>query len=170
MSKNDEYISVAEFAELAGVSVQAIYKRLNQDLNQYSTKFKGKTWLNIKGLELFDSTKFKPNFKLFKPNFKPVESEFNEEVIEILRQMIDNLEKQLEIKDQLITEQQKEIHKLHSLLENAQRAESETRQLLLIEKKQNLQLVEDEKNKENGEVAEKEKATEKKSLFSRIFN
>ncbi len=51
---NDEYISVADFAQKANVSRQAIYKRLDGDLSTYCKVDNGKKLINIKALSLFE--------------------------------------------------------------------------------------------------------------------
>lgn len=48
-----EYISIKEFAELAGVSQQAIYKQLNNKLKSYLKVVDGKKTLDKSALELF---------------------------------------------------------------------------------------------------------------------
>lgn len=48
-----EYISIKEFAELAGVSQQAIYKQLNNKLKTYLKIVDGKKTLEKSALELF---------------------------------------------------------------------------------------------------------------------
>ena len=51
---NNEYISVADFAQKANVSRQAIYKRLDGDLSTYCKVVNGKKLINIKALSLFE--------------------------------------------------------------------------------------------------------------------
>lgn len=58
-----EYISIAEFAEKAGVSRQTIYNRLNSDLSSFCKIVNGKKVLNTEGLSLFsvkNSSDFTP--------------------------------------------------------------------------------------------------------------
>lgn len=50
----DRYLSIKDFANAAGVSVQSVYKRLNQvdnSLNQYLNQIDGKKMLNIQALQ-----------------------------------------------------------------------------------------------------------------------
>ena len=49
----DEFISVKEFARLAKVSTQAIYQRLDKDLQEFASTINGKKMLNREGLKLF---------------------------------------------------------------------------------------------------------------------
>lgn len=48
-----DYISIKDFASKVGVSPQAIYQRLDKDLQGYVKVIKGKKTLDIKALELF---------------------------------------------------------------------------------------------------------------------
>lgn len=47
----NEYISVKEFAEKAGISVQAVYKGLNNRLNQYVKTVDNQKMLDIRALQ-----------------------------------------------------------------------------------------------------------------------
>ena len=47
MNKDQEYISIADFAERAGVSKQAVYQRLNKSLKAYVKDVDGKKSINI---------------------------------------------------------------------------------------------------------------------------
>ena len=62
MNPDKEYISIAEFAEQAGVSKQAVYQRLNKSLKAYVKVVDGKKSIDIRALE--DLNKF------FKAKFK----------------------------------------------------------------------------------------------------
>lgn len=60
--KNDEYITVKEFADRAGVSVQSVYQRLNTTLKNYSRLENGLKTINIKALEELYSIKVEQVF------------------------------------------------------------------------------------------------------------
>ena len=51
--KNNEYLSVKQFSERAGVSSQAVYKQLNNKLKKFKKVENGKTYVNIRGLSCF---------------------------------------------------------------------------------------------------------------------
>ena len=57
-----EFLTIKEFAEVAGVSSQSVYKRLNSTLKPYLSIKNGKKYLNIKALELYSDTDDKDNF------------------------------------------------------------------------------------------------------------
>ena len=79
----DEYISIAEFAQRAGVSRQAIYSRLNRDLSRFCKLDNSKKVLSIKGLSLFDVKPDKQDLSPFDVLSK--ELEFKNKEIEWLR-------------------------------------------------------------------------------------
>lgn len=65
--KNDEYITVKEFANRAGVSVQSVYQRLNTTLKDYSRLENGLKTISIKALEELYSIKVE---QVFNQDFK----------------------------------------------------------------------------------------------------
>lgn len=94
---NDEYISIAEFAKRAGVSRQAIYKRLDGDLSTFIYNDNGKKTLSIRALSFFvnenDNTVYSSELcaTLKKSNeFLLKELDFKNSEIEVLRN--ENLE------------------------------------------------------------------------------
>lgn len=97
----DEYITVSEFAELAGVSVQAVYKR-------YSTEFKvinGKKMLKKSALAEFGLNQ----------NLNQVESGLKAD--EALLRTVSMLEKELEVKN-------RQIESLTNLLDQQQKLQA----------------------------------------------
>lgn len=129
MIEKDEYLTVKEFADRAGISVQAVYQRLNKDLKPFLKTFKGKKTLNIKGLGVFIDNK----------NFKAVEQDFKEDFKVTLK----SLNKQLDVKDQQIKELNDRLDHALKLNENNQvllKVEQEKRLLIEIE-------LEDKENK-----------------------
>lgn len=91
----EEYITISEFAHRAGVSVQAIYKRLNGGLKPFLKDDGGEKRLSTKGLELYRETEDSTQDST-------VESPLNAEIIRVLKKTIDNLENQMQIKDRHI--------------------------------------------------------------------
>lgn len=82
-------------------------------------------------------------------------SDFQREIVEILRDTIDNLERELQEKNRQLQVKDEQIEKLNQSIENFHAAESEMRQLLLLEKKERLHL--DEREPERSEPQEKKK-------------
>lgn len=85
-----ELLTVKEVAEILGVSVQAIYNRLETDLKPYLKIVNGKKRLNKTVLQYItpkqNSSDFKEDVKIFK------------EVLNILEKQNEQLSKELEIK------------------------------------------------------------------------
>ena len=105
-----EYLSIKEFAELAGVSQQAIYKQLNNKLKKYLKEVDGKKTLEKSALELFKKQE-------------------NSSTVE--QQLINMLQTELNQKNE-------QIATLQKLLDQEQQLHAMTRQelKLLEEKKQ----------------------------------
>lgn len=53
MMKKEDYLSIAEFAKRAGVTRQAVYKKLSTELTEYVKEVDGRKVINIKALELY---------------------------------------------------------------------------------------------------------------------
>lgn len=103
-----EYLSIKEFAELVGVSQQAIYKQLNNKLKPYLKVVDNKKMLNKSAVELFK-----------KPD--------NSSTVE--QQLINMLQTELNQKNE-------QIATLQKLLDQEQQLHAMTRQeLLLLEEK-----------------------------------
>lgn len=117
MSQKEEYISIAEFAERAGCSKQAVYQRLNKSLKKYVKVEKGKKCINIKALEDLYSKEVE---QVFQGKSKGLEQGFNKE-IQALNDVIQTLNEQLAVKDQ-------QIAALHNLLDQQQHLAAMDRQ------------------------------------------
>lgn len=90
MGKND-LLTVKEVAEIAGVSVQAVYNRLEKDFKPYLKIENGKKRLDRAVLQLFNSA---DNSTDFKSDFKPV--------LNLLEKQNEQLQRELEVKNKQI--------------------------------------------------------------------
>lgn len=145
MIEKEEYLTVKEFADRAGISVQAVYQRLNKDLKPFLKLFKGKKTLNSKGLELFSTTEtFKAVEQDFKANFKST---------------LKSLNSQLDAKD-------KQINDLNERLGQALKL-NENQQILLRNEQEKSVLL--QHLVEEVEVEIKMIKGKNKSFFQRIF-
>lgn len=140
----DEYMSVAEFADRAGCSKQAVYQQLNKKLKPYVKVIDGKKTINSKALREVYGKEIQPESQSV---VKEVDQELNKELI-------------AELRDQLAKKDQ-EIEKLLRMLEREQAqvaiAQSQIQQL------QELQ------DKQHQDTAEKKEEPEKKSWIRRLF-
>ena len=121
----DEWISVKEFSERAGISVQAVYKQLNKKLKPYLTVMNCTKMLNIKALEeVYEKTEDEP--------IKPKVDE------RLLNQLLNQLE-----------EKDRQINELHRLLANTQMQLSESLHTVqMLEDKQKAEQQEEQKEQE----------------------
>lgn len=117
MNQEEEYISIAEFAERAGCSKQAVYQRLNKSLKKYVKVEKGKKCINIKALEDLYSKEVE---QVFQGKSQGVEQGLNND-IQALNDVIQTLNEQLAVKDQ-------QIAALHNLLDQQQHLAAMDRQ------------------------------------------
>lgn len=150
--EQNEYLTIKDFAEIAGVSKQAVYQRLTGTLKPYVSIRNGVKYVNIKALELYKEDDTVKNLK--KNN--QVQSDNSQ-----VDSMIELLKNELEAKN-------RQIDKLHKLLEqsNANLAQVQYR-LQLIEESRN-QESEDKEPEEVAVVAEKE-PEQKKSWWRKWF-
>lgn len=117
-----EYLTVAEYAEIKGISKQTVYNQLKKDLKDYLIVVEGKKCIKTEVFNLFQSNlnqKFEKDFQDFQPKFETVESilkaqiEDKDRLIERLLEQADTLQAQ----NANLTEQ---IGKLTELLNNSQ--------------------------------------------------
>lgn len=122
--KKDEYISIAEFAERAGVSKAYIYKAIKDRLQPYYKEVDSQKRLNIKALEFFNST----NVSTISTN-NSTDKDTLKELIAILQEQQAALRSELDIKNE-------QIRALNS---------SNSQQLQLIDQQQKLQAISETK-------------------------
>ena len=123
-----EYISISEFAKRAGVSQQAVYKRLDKDLKPWLIIKENKKALNIKALDIF----------LGKTDSTEVEKvELLKRTIEVLEKQNETLTKELDIKNGQIESLNKSLDELNQRFHESNLLIGSYRQQeLLAEKKE----------------------------------
>lgn len=117
----EQYMSIAEFAEITGTTRQAVYQRLNKSLQKYVKVVDNKKMLNTKALEdLYNINldkdckgKCKEVDKGCKEDCKGVDSQ--------TQQLIDMLQTELEIKNNQIKELNTRLSEAHNLLDQEQK-------------------------------------------------
>lgn len=109
-----EFLTVKEFAEKAGVSVQSVYQRLNKSLKPYFKVIKGVKYIENKALTEVYGLKveqgFKGDFKENVKGFKGSEenkSDTSEQVIDLLREELKKKDEQIAKLMQLVDQEQK---------------------------------------------------------------
>lgn len=138
-----EFLTIKEFAEVAGVSSQSVYKRLTSTLKPYLSIKNGKKYLNIKALELYSDTDDKDNFL-----------NENNQLATNNNQLIQLLKDELEAKN-------KQIEKLQSLLEQSQ--------VNLSQAQYRLQMIEEKQMQEQSEADQTEQEPVKKTWWQKLF-
>ncbi len=112
---NKDYLTVKEVAEMLGVSVQAVYNRLEKDFKPYLKEFKGRKCLDIKVLEVIE----KPNHSSeIENNFKPILN-LLESQNEQNKQQIAILQNELAIKNKQIEDLNLRLAEAHRMTEQA---------------------------------------------------
>lgn len=143
MMEQKEWYTIKEFAEVAGVSPQSVYKRLNSTLKPYLSIKNGRKYLNIKALELYSDTDDKDNFLNKNNQF----ATNNNQLIQLLKD-------ELEAKN-------KQIEKLQSLLEQSQ--------VNLSQVQYRLQMIEEKQMQEQSEADQTEQEPVKKTWWQKLF-
>ena len=170
--KNNEYLSVKQFSERAGVSSQAVYKQLNNKLKKFKKVENGKTYVNIRGLNCFAATN-STNV------VQPVE-QLSTNVEQQVEMMIELLKEQLKAKDEQIRALNEQLKAKDETLKNAMRITENTQILLKNQQEKSMPAIE-EKNKEQLDQEKKEQLNEieklknelekekNKGFFARLF-
>lgn len=135
----DQYLSVKEFAQAAGVSVQAVYKRLSKDLKPFVNE--------VDGRKVIDKCALK---EVYGKDQEEPEEKVDNDLINILMDQINLLTNELNQKNS-------EINELHRLLENEQK-------LRLVDKS-----VSEPEEVESDQEENPEERESKKSWWKRIF-
>lgn len=168
-----EYISIKEFAEIAGVSQQSIYKRLNKKDNPLQPYFKevdGKKFLRKSALSLYEIAA-SADEKAEQPEHEPEVKEnvkikekrdSNERLFDLLEQQLQEKDRQLQEKDKQLQEKDKQLSSLLQRLEEANKIINQQQQLTAIEKKNMLEIEEKKDEIEN----HNEEPVKRKGFFS----
>lgn len=121
----EQYISIAEFAEITGTTRQAVYQRLNKSLKKYVKTVDNKKMLNTKALEDIYSVNLDKECKgKCKGKCKEVDKDCKGDCKGIdsqTQQLIDMLQTELEIKNNQIKELNTRLSEAHNLLDQEQK-------------------------------------------------
>lgn len=145
----NQYISVKEFAQRAGVSVQVIYKGLNNRFNQYVKLVDNQKMLDIRALqEIYGIEVEQPIQPELTTN--STEDSTKDIVIDTLLEQIEILRNELDVKNEQIREKDKQLSDTLKALNQAQhlQAVAESKIKLLEEKQEEEKVVEPEPESE----------------------
>lgn len=93
----ENYFTIKEFADIVGISTQAVYQRLDKDLKEYYTILDGKKYLDKRVLTLF------------KDAIQKTDGENNSDKMAFIKTENELLSKQLEEKDSLLAKQNDDL-------------------------------------------------------------
>lgn len=161
-----EYVSVKEFAELAGISKQAVYSQLDTRLKDYVVKVEKGTRIDKRALsEFYSSQPVKQVEREKQSSFNQVEQSENTTNSAEMGRILDVLSKQLDTKDKQIDELNKRLAEAYAVINQQQVLLDQQQKLTLVEKKEDIrELAATVESK----VAENE-TPKKQKIFSRLF-
>ena len=148
----NEYISVSQYAEIKGISKQAVYKQLNGKLKEFLIVVDNQKFIDLKALNEVEKERLN-NIE------QPVEQQLNNSFFE---RQIEEKDKQIQSLLNHIDTLQEQNTTLTQLLRNSQ-------VLLAVEKKVLLDdTLQEDFIKDQPPIKEEDQKQKKKSLFSRL--
>ena len=127
-----QYLSISEFAEIKGITPQAVYKQLNNKLKDFLIEVESKKYIKIEALS---ESELKKVDKLFDNDFNNNSQEFNNHFQPFFEKQIEEKDKQIESLFEMIAEKDKQIANLQNLLNQSQQLQAMEKQLLLDSQK-----------------------------------
>lgn len=134
----NQYISVKEFAQRAGISVQAVYKGLNNRLNPYVKLVDNQRVIDIRALQDIYGIEIEQPIQpeLSTNSIEDVTNDNdNDIVIDMLLKQIEILQKELDVKNEQLKEKDNQMAALNERLEESHRLLDQQQQLQAMEKK-----------------------------------
>lgn len=165
---NKEYLTVSQYAEIKGISKQAVYQQLNKQLKEFSILVNGKKCVNISILTADELDKLKQlEQQLEQPVDKVEQVELN--------QFQALLESQMAEKDKVISSLlrqnealQEQNTRLTELLHNSQVLLAAEKQLLIQEHSENPK--DEEEQQINSEIENEPLEPKKTGLIKKLFS
>ena len=177
-----QYLTVKQFAERAGVSTQRIYQLITKSLQEFCKTENGTKYISLEGLRVFDKEPLQEVAKDLQEVANP-EMELLRETIEALRQQLTVKDEQLAAKDKQIGDltaallSSQEQHKaLTDALTAAQALHAGTIQERLTaqtdssEGQSEIMTAETVSDLAESEPVQKQPQKKRKGLFARLFN
>lgn len=113
---DNNYLTVKQFADRAGVSTQRIYQLLGKSLQEFTKTENGTKYISIEGLRVFDKEPMQELDKDLQSNLQGVASPETE----LLKETIEALRQQLTVKDEQLAAKDKQIGDLTAALLSSQ--------------------------------------------------
>lgn len=150
MENEKQYITVAEYAEIKGISKQAVYKQLNNKLKDYVEIVENKKCLKISVLE----GSIQPHSTKVEQPIQPVSTEVEQPIQPVWEAQLKEKDKTIDSLLRQIEALQKQNDRLTDLLQNSQ--------MLLAVEKQQLISAQEAKTEDTAEPIQQKP---KKKLF-----
>ena len=150
MENEKQYITVAEYAEIKGISKQAVYKQLNNKLKDYVEIVENKKCLKISVLE----ENIQPHSTNVEQPIQPVSTEVEQPIQPVWEAQLKEKDKTIDSLLRQIEALQKQNDRLTDLLQNSQ--------MLLAVEKQQLISAQEAKTEDTAEPIQQKP---KKKLF-----
>ena len=150
-----EYLTVAEYAEIKGISKQAVYKQLNNKLNNYVETVEGKKCLKISILE----ENIQPSSTKVEQPIQPVSTEVEQPIQPFWEAQIKEKDKTIDSLLRQIEALQEQNTRLTELLHNSQ-------VLLAVEKHA---LIQEQASTHTEEPQDKPTEQKKRGFIYRLF-
>lgn len=145
-----EYLTIAEYAEIKGISKQAVYKQLNNKLKDYVEIVENKKCLKISVLE----ENIQPHSTKVEQPIQPVSTEVEQPIQPVWEAQLKEKDKTIDSLLRQIEALQKQNDRLTDLLQNSQ--------MLLAVEKQQLISAQEAKTEDTAEPIQQKP---KKKLF-----
>lgn len=132
-----DYITIAEAAAIAGVSPQAIYKRLSTSLKPFVSTVEGKKVLLSAAIDiLIQPTVEQPFNNVSTPVEQPLKAQ--EATLKLLEKTVEILQEQLKIKDAQLQTKDDQLRALNDRLEQSLNITGQGNFLMLQEKQRQI--------------------------------
>ena len=172
MAKN--YYTISEYAELCGVSKQAVYKRLTTSLKDYVEKVDGRKVLRSEALQPLHQRRTTQPLNNIKPNEVEKVDTNKEDIIIFLKDQLEQKDKQIQKLQDSADEKDKYIReqgaRLTDLIEQSNLLQQNNQMLLKMlsgtTENKEVVIVPEEQEENNAQEIKEEI---KKGFFSKIF-
>lgn len=111
----NKYFSISKFAEMANVTRQAVYRRIDKDLKEFVVEENGVKKISVNALQLFNSaSEQKEMISNENVDIMPIVSKIDEslKIVQVVDKTLHNKDKQIESLLKIIDDMQKTIDKL----------------------------------------------------------
>lgn len=112
---DNKYFSISKFAEMANVTRQAVYRRIDKDLKEFVVEENGVKKISVNALQLFNSaSEQKEIISNENVDIMPIVSKIDEglKIVQVVDKTLHNKDKQIESLLKIIDDMQKTIDKL----------------------------------------------------------